>query len=268
MVAADAFDTVDPIVMVQARSVIAALILGALAYVRRQTDPHHSLAELAGLGLILAAVTILFYWAIDRLGVGPGVTIQFLGPALVLGWMRLAQRRRVPSAAWGAAGVALVGTALMSRVWDLARLDLPGLAAAIGAAVTFAAYLAVGERLSARIPALTVAAYGLAWAALFWVAAVPVRIPDAGVWWHLAWVGVLGTAAPFLLEMAALRRADPGTVGVAASAEPVIAAVTAWIFIGQRLTWPQIAGGALVVVGIGTIQLLMHSVAPDLPQAV
>jgi drug/metabolite transporter (DMT)-like permease len=97
------------------------------------------------------------------------------------------------------------------------------------------------------------------------VVAAPVRLPpaEAAVWAQLLWVAFGGTALPFLVEMAALRRADPGRVGVVATAEPVVAATAAWLALGQGLRPVQIGGMALTVAGVAAVQLLTHSVAPD-----
>ncbi|HEY5686321.1 MAG TPA: EamA family transporter [Acidimicrobiia bacterium] len=267
VVAADAFESVDPVVVAQYRSIGAAVILVGVAYARRQTRTAGMRFDLVLMGGLLAGVTITYYWAIDRLGVGPGVTLQFLGPSLVLVWMRVVQRRTVPAAAWMAAGAAVAGTALMTRAWDLDGLDPIGVLAGLGAAATFAGYLIVGERLGRRAPGLTIAAAGFAVSALLWVLAVPVSIPDVSgtVWAQLIWVAVGGTAAPFLLEIAALRHADPGRVGVIATAEPVVAAGVAWVALGQALIAAQVVGGILVVAAIAIIQQVTHAVAPDAP---
>lgn len=269
VVAADAFDAVDPLKTAQVRSVLAALVLGAVAHRRGRAGMAGQGGWLVVFGGFLAGVTITYYWAIDRLGVGPGVTLQFLGPTLVLVWMRAVQGRRVPWQGWTAAGLAVVGTGLMSQAWDVRSVDLLGVAAGLGAAVTFAGYLVVGERLGRHLPGITVTAYGFGVSALVFLVAVPLDVPqvDAVVWGQLLWVGLAGTAAPFLLEVAALRRDDPGRVGVVATAEPVVAAVTAWIALGQVLTPAQIVGGVFTVAGVAVIQAVTHSVAPDVPQA-
>lgn len=264
VVAADAFAVVEPVVVAQYRSVMAAMVLGLVAYRRGVTSTGGRLGELALFGAMLASVTITFYWAIERLGVGMGVTIQFLAPVLVLVWMRLVQGRYVASFAWVAAGLAVVGTALMTRAWNLASLDPVGVLAALGAMGSFAAYLLIGERLSSRLPGLTVVAYGFAVSALIWVIVVPPTIVNvsATAWAQLVWVGVLGTAVPFLLMMSALRSTDPGTVGVVATIEPVVATSGAWIALGQSLSLVQVVGGVLVVLGVATIQRIVSVRAP------
>lgn len=256
VVAADVFVLVEAARVAQYRSVIAALVLGAVAYRRRSTAHAGHLGRLALLGANLAAVTVSFYWSIERLGVGPGTTIQFTAPVLVLGWMRVVERRRVPGAAWVAAAAAVAGTALMTRAWE-ADLDLVGVGAGAAAAVTFASYLVLGERLGARLPSLTVIAYGFAFSALIWVVAVPPAVADLtpGAWWRLLFIGLAGTAAPFLLEVSALRRADPGSVGVVATAEPVVGAAMAWAVLDQVLAPVQVAGGLVTAAAVAAIHL-------------
>lgn len=263
VVAADVFALVAPTRVAQFRSVIAALALGLIAWRRGRIDPGGELGRLMLLGAALAAVTITFYWAIERLGVGPGTTIQFTAPVLVLAWMRLVERRSVAVVAWVAAATAVTGTALMTQAWN-AQIDAVGVLAGIGAAVTFASYLIMGERLGAVLPSLTVIAYGFGFSAVIWLVAVPPSIADLspGAWWRLIFIGLAGTAAPFLLEVSALRRADPGSVGVVATAEPVVGAAIAWIALGQALTPIQVVGGLVTAASVAAIQVFTSRRSP------
>lgn len=257
VVAADLFDSVTPARVAQGRSVFAAAVLAAVAYRRRALSGEGNIGGLVLLGANLAAITVTFYWAIERLGVGPGTTIQFTGPVLVMVWMRVVERRHVPAIAWAAGVAAVVGTALMTEAWQ-ADLDLLGVAAGIGAAVTFATYLVLGERLGARLPSLTVITYGFIFSALIWVILVPPVVGDltGGDWARLGFIGVVGTAGPFLLEVSALRRADPGSVGVVATAEPVVGAALAWVALSQVLTSLQVIGGVVTAVAVAAIHYL------------
>ncbi len=268
VVAADALDSIDAIEVARFRAVVTSVLMGLAVRRRAQWSvirPH--LPWLIAFGLVLATVTLSFYVTIDRLGVGPGVTIQFLGPVAVLGWMALVQSRPVPAAAWGAATVAVAGTALMNETWALQRLDAVGVGAGLLAAASFAAYLIVGERLGRALPPVVVVAIGFAVSAIVFLAAAPPSMPRLGpeLWSQLVWIAVAGTTLPFLLEVAALKRADPGRVGVVATAEPVVAAAGAWAFLGQGLGPVQMIGGLLVVLGIGALQLLTGPISPDAP---
>jgi inner membrane transporter RhtA len=147
---------------------------------------------------------------------------------------------------------------MVTRAWNVASLDLPGLAAGAGAAVTFAVYLLMGENLAKRMSSVTLLTYGFLVAALFWAITRPLWSFSTDLstkaWIELLWVGVAGTMIPFLLTMAALRRASAGVVGVVASTEPAFAAVTAWLFLSQTLAPVQVAGGLLVVMAVAVVQ--------------
>lgn len=266
-IAADAFDSFTPMQIAQFRSTVAAMLLGALAYRRRQTSTGGRLPALMLLGGFLAAVTISFYWAIERLGVGPGLTIQFLAPILVLFWMRFAQRRLVPGSAWAAAGIAVAGTALITQAWAFDELDLVGVAAAFGSSVSFAGYLVTGEYLGRRVAGLAVGAYGFAFSALVLLIVAPVTLPQGDLvgWSQLWWVAIGGTVVPFMMSFTALRVADPGRVGVLQSLEPAIGAGSAWIVLGQVLSAVQVTGAIAVVAAVAVIQYLTSNIAPDTP---
>ncbi|HEY7704916.1 MAG TPA: EamA family transporter [Acidimicrobiia bacterium] len=267
VVAADLFKVMEPAKVAQLRSVGAALICIVIALIRRQGGHRGQLWKLATLGGLIALVTVCYYIAIDRLGVGPGVTIEFTAPILVLAYTAVIQRRHVPLGAWVAAGVALAGVSLITKVWEAESLDPVGLAAGAAAAVTFAAYLLLTSHLGQRLPSLTIAAYGLGFSALLYLAfAGPPTLPTSTrIWLELAWVIVLGTVVPFFLEILALRRTSPGVVGVAASIEPVVAALVAWLWLDQSVTAGQAVGIGLVVIGVAVIQLRTAPSAPNLP---
>lgn len=256
-VAADVFDVVSPARVSQIRAVIAVAVLLPYAWYRGVLDPRGQIPLLAVLGLNLALVGLTFYMALDRLGVGPGATMQYLGPFIVLGWMAVVQHRPVNRFTWLAAGVAILGVALIAEAWDVEDLDLLGLAIGLTTASLFASYFLLGEHLGQTLPALTMITWGFVFATVFWVLVLPVWSFPGGlsgtVWAKLVWVGIAGTALPFLAQFAALRRVAAGIVGVVATAEPVIAAAAAWVILDQSLTALQIMGGLIVVLAVAAV---------------
>jgi drug/metabolite transporter (DMT)-like permease len=257
-VAADAFAEVSPARAAQARSVVAVVLLVPFARRRGALSVRPPLGLVVMFGVSLAAVHLAYYEAVDRLGVGPGITLQFLGPLLVLGWMRFVERRTVRAAIWGAAAVAVVGTALITRSWAIRAGDLAGVFAGLAAAVSFAAYLVIGEHLGRRMRPSGAMAWGFGIAALLWAFIQPPwSFPtdlSQKVWAELIWLGVLGTAIPFMMELAAIGRASAAPVGVIATAEPVIGTIAAWLLLDQTMEVVQIGGMMLVVVAVAAAQ--------------
>ncbi|MEA2024967.1 MAG: EamA family transporter [Actinomycetota bacterium] len=257
-IAADAFTHVSPTRVAEVRAIVTSLFFIPFAYFRGALAPRGGLLGFALLGANLALVNVTFYWAIDRLGVGPGATIQFLAPIFVLLWMVVAQRRRVSPVVWAAAVVAVAGVFFITEAWTLEGGDWIGVAWGLISAVAFASYLIFGEYLGRSHPAITIVTWGFVFASIIWIFVQPLwTFPtdlSAKVWVELLWVGIIGTALPFLFGFSALRRAASGIVGVISTTEPVFAATAAWVLLGQYLSVIQMVGGAMVLGAAAVIQ--------------
>ena len=257
-VAADAFSEVTPARVAETRALITTAVLVPVAWWRGMLNPKGGVGWFFVLGVNLALVNVTFYWALDLLGVGPGATIQFLGPILVLLWMVLVEGRSVRPSAWAAAVVALGGVFLVTEAWQLEGSDWLGVVAGLASAVTFASYLILGERLSHRFSIITVLTWGFVFASLIWLIVQPLwSFPtdlSGKVWAELLWIGLIGTTVPFFASFAALQRVASGVVGVIATTEPVFAAAAAWVLLSQRLAPVQIVGGLLVLAAVASIQ--------------
>jgi drug/metabolite transporter (DMT)-like permease len=225
------------------------------------------LPGLALLGVVgLAAVHATFFLAIDRLEIGPALTIQYLAPLLLLVWLRVVHGRRIAPSLWGAVGLSLLGCFLVVEAYDAGDLDAVGLIAAFGSTVTFAIYMVGSERAGHRLEPVTTLFWVFGFATLFWAFVSP--------WWTFPWDGlgsarnlvyagaliVAGTLVAFLCIVASLRHIPAPRAAVVATLEPALAGVFAWILLGEELAAVQIAGGAVVLTAVAWVQ----SRRPDL----
>ncbi len=64
---------------------------------------------------------------------------------------------------------------------------------------------------------------------------------------------IFGTILSFGLYMAGLERLAATETGVAASVEPIVASIAAYVFLGVRLDPLQYLGGALILVAVALI---------------
>jgi drug/metabolite transporter (DMT)-like permease len=82
---------------------------------------------------------------------------------------------------------------------------------------------------------------------------------------------VVGTLLPFVCVVAALRHLPAPRVAVAATLEPVLAAIFAWFMHDERLAAVQIAGGVVVLSAVLWVQAhrpdLEAELAPPLREA-
>jgi len=153
-----------------------------------------------------------------------------------------------------------VGVMLITQAWALDELDVLGLTSGVTSAALFAAYFLIGEHLGKTLRAVTTITWGFVFASIFWVIVLPLWTFPTDLsntaWAEMVWIGVGGTALPFLAQFAALRRIASGAVGVVATAEPVVAAASAWVLLDQSLSPLQIIGGLLVVLAVGAVHVL------------
>jgi drug/metabolite transporter (DMT)-like permease len=263
-------DGVDAARLSQLRSAGSWLILLALLALSRpdllRVD-RNLLPDLALLGVIgLAGVHAAFFLAIDRIEIGPALTIQYLAPLLLLVWLRTVHGRRIAPSLWGAVGLSLVGCFLVVRAYDTGDLDTVGVVAAFASTVTFAIYMVGSERAGRRLQPVTTLFWVFGFATVFWAIATP--------WWTFPWEGldsdrnvlfgaaliVAGTLLPFICIVASLRHIPAPRAAVVATLEPALAAGFAWIVLDEQLAAVQIAGGVVVLGAVAWVQ----SRRPDL----
>ena len=257
-VAGGVFDVVSPARVTQSRALIAVAVLVPYAAYRGVLRLEGGFWKFALLGINLAVVNVTFYWALDALGVGPGATIQFLAPILVLGWMAVVHKMKVRAIVWVAAVSAVAGVGLVTQAWNLEASDAFGVIAGLVSAAAFASYLLYGEHLGTTYRPAQIAAWGFVFASAIWLVVLPIwTFPTnigAAAWRDLLVIGVFGTAVPFIVGFAALRLASSGVVGVVATAEPAVAAIAAAVLLGQTLALIQWVGVCVVVIAIATVQ--------------
>jgi drug/metabolite transporter (DMT)-like permease len=258
-------DGVSALRLAELRGVLSFVMLAAalaiarprLLRIRRQDIPR-----LAFLGIVgLAGVHATYFFAISRLDVGVALVIQYLGPLILLLWLRLVLRRQLQRSLWGAAVLSVIGCFLVVQAWNPGAIDGLGLLAAFGAAITFAIYLYSSEQAGHRYEPVTTLVWGFGFASLFWlVVQPPWSFPFAeftsaeNIALGLG-VAVIGTLLPFVCIVAALRHVPASRAAVVATLEPVLAAIIAWPVLGQDLDVAQIAGGLIVVGAVVWVQI-------------
>jgi drug/metabolite transporter (DMT)-like permease len=257
-------DHMPPARLAELRSVCTfAAIAAALALARprllrvRASD----IGRLLLLGVLgLAGVNAFYFAAIARLQIGVALTIQYLGPLLLLLWLKLMHRRTLPGGLWSAAALSAIGCFFVVRAYHPGSLDAVGVIEAFAAAVTFAIYLFASEQAGQRYAPATTLAWGFGLASVFWAITQPLwSFPvhvlssprDAA---FAAYVVVGGTLIPFACMIAAVRHLPAHRAAVVATLEPVLGAVLAWPIHNQALSAIQILGGLVVVGAIVWVQ--------------
>ena len=176
-------------------------------------------------------MNLTLYAAISTIGLGLAVTLEFLGPLSVA----LLASRRVRDLV--CALVAAAAVIVLARPQP--STDYAGIGLALLAAACWACYILVNRVVGARVPGAQGPAAAACLSALLYVpvgiwalASHPVTAAAIG---RAATAGVLCSAVPMTADLLALRRVPARFFGVFMSVNPVFAALTGLIILGQPL---------------------------------
>ena len=247
---------VSPLAAVELRLVFASVLLGLwLATApRAERIARRDWGYFLVLGLIgLAAVQGSYYYSISVLGVGLAILIQYLAPSLLVMWDMMRGVRVGPGTILAVIG-ALAGTALLLGDLDRTRIHATPIqwAVSFSAAFSFAFYIAWSKRGLARYEPRTVLFATFCIAAVFWaIITPPWRIVaahfSAEVWIYFVLLGIFSTLVPFLLFNSGLRHLSATEAGILSTFEPVVAVISAAVFLGEGLRPLQCLGAFLVL---------------------
>lgn len=242
-IGAHAFDAIGPVGVVAVRQVVAASVLLPTVRPDLRRFTWAQWWPVLLLGLAFGGMNLGLYTAVDRLGLGLAVTLEFLGPLAVA----LAGSRRLVDL--GCALAAGIGVYVL--VLPSGGTDLLGVGAGLAAAACWAAYICLNRTAGRRLPGLhgTAAAAGVSALVTLPVSA-SLLLGGATDWRPIALAavaGLLSSAVPYALDLTALRLLPTQAFGVLMSAHPVLAALAGFVILGQRLAVHELLGIAVVV---------------------
>ena len=257
-VGALAFPVIGAVGVVAVRQWVAGAVLVAAVRPRPWRLTAAQWRPVLLLSVVFATMNLSLYAAVDRIGLGLAVTLEFLGPLAVA---LAASRRRADLAC---ALVALAGVVALSRPQP--TTDHVGIALGVLAAACWAGYILVNRQLGVRVPGGTGPATAAGLSALVFL---PIGIlvlvqhpPSPATAGCAVTAGVLASAVPLFVDLIALRRVPTGAYGVFMSINPVLAAVVGLLVLDEVLPWDAWLAIAAIVGANVVSQLLARRGAP------
>ncbi|WP_405855069.1 EamA family transporter [Streptomyces sp. NBC_01515] len=238
-----AFPVIGPVGVVAVRQYVAAAVLFAVGRPRLREFTWRQWWPVLLLAVVFGTMNLSLYTAIDRVGLGLAVTLEFLGPLSIA---LAATRRRVDACC---ALIAVAGVVTLMRPRPSA--DYLGMGLGLLAAACWASYILLNRTVGRRIPGAQgpAAAAGVS-ALMFLPVGIVVALrhpPTLTAAACAVAAGVLSSTVPYLVDLFTLRRVPAPAFGLFMSVNPVLAAVVGWIGLGQRLGWAEWAGISAVV---------------------
>lgn len=215
------------------------------------------------LGTMQAVFQFTYLAAIPDCGITIATLIALcVAPVLVVLFSALFLHEHVTSKIIIALACALGGTILLtSTPTGPQHTDqvLRGVFLSLICATGYAAIILGGRSLSERYHPLQVNAASFGMAALLLlvcslITPLVFSYPTES-WLLLLYLGCIPTALAYVLFQAGMRSTPAMLTSILTQAEPLTAAILAWLIFGERLSLPGIVGAVLL---LGTILLLAH----------
>jgi len=267
----------------QMRVLGAALVAGAVLFIldrRSFRVPRGQRLALVVMGVIgVGLLQASYALAVELLPVGIALLLEYLAVPMVAVFAFVVFKERVRTRIWVSIGLIMAGLAVVAQIWN-SSLNVVGTLWALVAALSLSTYFLVGEKQMETISPLALMFWSMTIAAGFWAfisgwwrldplvfaQSVPLTGVLEGVpapmWMLLLWNVVMGSFAPFLLSLAAIKKLSATAAGIAATSEIVFAFIVAWLWIGENLSGSQIIGAAVVLSGIIVAQTARRSPVP------
>ncbi len=234
-----------------------------------------------GWGLLLGALLFLAFWlqieGLARTSSNRNAFVTGLNVLVVPLLAMAVLGRRYGWTLWAACGMALAGMGLMfheNEPWNL------GDTLTLASTAFYAIYILALEECARRTAAAPLRATRMAAMQalmMFGAATVLVGVRHGGyattvaqvaqlpgdAWAAVAYLGVVASVLVVTLQAWGQQRVDAMRSAIVFGLEPVFAALTAWVLIGERLGWTGVCGAALIVAALIASQLQ----PPRAPQA-
>ncbi len=254
---ATAFPVIGPVGVVAIRQLVTAAVLVPLVRPRVRGLRRDQWAPVIGLAIVFGVMNLSLYSAIERIGLGLAVTLEFLGPLVVA---IAASRRRLDAAC---AAVAGVGVLVLTDPGP--TTDLLGVGLALLAAVAWGSYILLNRSLGRRLPGLHGTSLASLLSAVVWT---PIGLvwfashaPTGGAIVAAVVCGVMSSSVPYAADLLALRRVPTQVFGTFQSINPVLAALAGWLLLAQVLDLHEWLGIGLIVASNVVVSARMSAAA-------
>jgi drug/metabolite transporter (DMT)-like permease len=259
----------DPVTLLALRMVFSLpFFIAAALWVRGGTGHRplagRELAAVVGLGVLsYYAASFLDFLALQYIPAGLGRLLLFTYPTLVVLLSAALIKKPITAREVVALVVTYAGLALVfAQSLDGGQKHFwLGAALAFGSSCCYALYLVAGAEVITRVGSVRFTAYAMGAASAACIVQFLLLRPlsaldlPAPVYGYALAMAVLSTAVPVFMTSEALRRVGANTVAIIGALGPVTTIAFGWLGLEEAMTPLQLAGSALVLVGVVVISL-------------
>ncbi|MBU1220933.1 EamA family transporter [Myxococcota bacterium] len=234
------------------RAAMAWVLFGALAVKRREVRIERKDAPLAALfGIMGISVFYMSYqYSVQNGGAALASVLLYTAPAWVVAASFFIYREKLTFLKLISVVMVISGVFLISRTSQKTSTGWIAIWAGLLSGFCYSLYYTIGKYFRGRYSSATL---------FFWI----LPIGAAGIfpfvtfshktsvaWLALISVAVISTFAANFLYYQGLKYLEAGKASIIATLEPVIAAFTAWIVLGEYFNWVGYTGAALILTAV------------------
>jgi drug/metabolite transporter (DMT)-like permease len=259
----------DPVTLLALRMVFSVpFFIAAAVWVRSGTE-HRPLAPRQLAAVILLGIlsyygaSFLDFLALQHIPAGLGRLLLFTYPTIVVILSAALLGKRVTAREIAALVLTYAGLALVfaHALGGEQKNFWLGAGLAFASSICYALYLVAGAEVITRVGSVRFTAYAMTAASIacllqfFLLRPLSALDLPAPVYGYAVAMAVLSTAVPVFMTSEALRRVGANTVAIIGALGPVTTIVLGYLGLEEIMTPLQLAGSALVMVGVVVISL-------------
>lgn len=259
----------DPVTLLALRMVFSVpFFIAAALWVRSATEHRplagRELAAVVALGILsYYGASFLDFLALQYIPAGLGRLLLFTYPTIVVILSAVLLRKGVTAREVAALVITYAGLALVfaHALEGEQKSFWLGAALAFASSICYALYLVAGAEVITRVGSVRFTAYAMTAASIACIAQFLLLRPlsalvvPAPVYGYAVAMAVVSTAVPVFMTSEALRRIGANTVAIIGALGPVTTIAFGWLGLEEMMTPLQLAGAALVLVGVVVISL-------------
>ena len=265
LVAKSATETVDPVLLVTLRLLLAGVVFGVILWrmPAPRLPPRALWLRVLAFGFIAGPVNQgLFLWGVHHSHATHAGLLYALTPVGVMLASGLLGREHWRGRALGGSALAFGGVLvlLLGRGLDAASGSIVGDVAMLGAVAAWVAWTIESRDLGPKYGGTRVAAWAMLSGALWAALAAPWTISSEGIagisgaaWGGIGYLVLITSVVSYLLWNFALMRTEASRVAVFTNLQPVVTALLAYPILAEPLGWETAVGGVCVIGGVGLV---------------
>lgn len=253
---------VSPLLLVKIRLMLSSVILlivmliydHRMLYISCRDIPYFAI-----LGIGMTLVQYYYYLTIDLTSVATAVFLQYLAPVFIVFFEAIWHKEPINKVNGGAVFLAVIGGFfIMISSGGEKGINISGILSGLLSAAFLAFNTVYGKRAILKYNSATTLFYIFGFGALILWILFPypseLIVINPTQWLVLIFIVFFATTLPYFFYYIGIGMMSPTNVSMIASLEPVVAAVAAYLLLGETFGLFKISGGFMVISAVILIQ--------------